>query len=55
MTEKNELVCEYTFWAGGIVKCENPAVYTLRAGGKVHHYCKEHYQEVKEDFEDTAR
>ena len=50
--KENELECEYTFWAGGIVKCSKPAVYTLRLNGKVYHYCKEHYQEIREDLED---
>jgi hypothetical protein len=50
--KENELTCEYAYWGGGIVKCDKPAVYTFRAGGRVYHYCKEHYQEVKEDFED---
>lgn len=51
MVEKNDMPCEYVYWEGGIQMCTKPAVYTLRVEGKVYHYCKEHYQEVKSDFE----
>ena len=49
--EKKEISCEYVYWGNGIMMCPKPAVYTLRLEGKVYHYCKEHYQEVKSDFD----
>jgi hypothetical protein len=49
----NEITCQYSWWGGGIINCKEPATYTLRYDDRVYHFCKEHYQEVKEDILDS--
>jgi hypothetical protein len=44
----NEIKCERIDHFKS-TQCDKPATYTLRivSGGRIYHFCKEHYQEVK--------